>query len=203
MQTSNLMETLNSKEELMHYLINNKVEPTGFISEIDEDEIDYCDIIKNKKEYGVTEHLVISSKEKELIIKYFGSVEAFGIETNIDFISEEINDTPIEFIHLSNPRFENSIRSKGLVSDYCSYVTDLGFGIYAIESNCEQGLDNVKTFFEDYEDNYVLVVKGKYNSHYTKCIYGIGHEGYIVLSEDVEPSLLSFEIMEVDDFLLL
>ena len=77
------------------------------------------------------------------------------------------------------------------------------FGIYVVESDCYEGLDNIKTFFEDYSEDDILVVKGKYDSLYTKCIYGLGHEGYIVLSESVKPSSLSLEIMSVEDFLCL
>lgn len=197
------MENLNSKESLTQFLLNNKVELTGFVNEIDWEEVDYDDIIKNKEEYSITEHLVISLKEKELIIKYFDSIEAFCKETNIDFVSEEVDGKDIEFMHLSSVHKEHSIRKNGLLEKYCSDEADLGFGIYAIESNCDKGLDNLKTFFEDYSDDNVLVIKGKYDSFYTKCIYGEGHEGYIVLTEDIDPSKLSFEIMKVDDFLYL
>ena len=103
----------------MRYL-SSKIELTGFISEIDISTLDYCDIVKNKEEYLVTEHLVISAQEKELIIKYFGDIESFAKDSNIDFISEEFNKNPIEFIHLTGIRYKGSIMKKGLVSDYCS-----------------------------------------------------------------------------------
>lgn len=196
------MKDLKSKEELTQFLLKNKVELTGFIGEVDED-MEYNDIIKNKNEYCITEHMVISKKEKESILKYYDSIEKFAKEHNIDFISEKINGNSINFIHLSDIRKEQSIRKNGLLCSYCSYEADLGFGIYAIESNCYKGLDNLKSFFEDYEKEEVLVIKGIYNSSYTKCIYGQGHEGYIVLEDDVPPTKLSMEIMNIDDFLLL
>ena len=197
------MDKFNSKESLKDYLLKNKVELTGFTDELDETELSYDEILANKEEYSITEHLIISSKEKDLIISFFGSIENFCKETNVDFVSEEITDNHIEFIHLSDVFKADSIKSKGLLACHCSDVVDLGFGIYAIESNDEIALDNLKTFFEDYMYDEVLVVKGKYNSSYTKCIYGEGCEGYIVLDEDVEPAKLSFKIMKVDDFLCL
>lgn len=196
------MKVLKSKEELTQFLLKNNVELTGFIGEVDED-MEYNDIIKNKHEYCITEHMVISKKEKESILEYYDSIEKFAKENNIDFISEEINGTSINFMHLSDIRKEQSIRKNGLLGQYCSEEADLGFGIYAIESNCSKGLDNLKTFFEDYDKEKVLVIKGTYNLSYTKCIYGEGHEGYLVLEDNIHPDKLSMEIMNIDDFLLL
>ena len=68
------MDKFNSKESLKDYLLKNKVELTGFTDELDETELSYDEILANKEEYSITEHLIISSKEKDLIISFFGSI---------------------------------------------------------------------------------------------------------------------------------
>lgn len=53
----------------------------------------------------------------------------------------------------------------------------------------------------DYDYDKILVIRCKYSSYYTKCIYGEEHEGYLLLIDDIKPSNLTFEVMRVSDFL--
>lgn len=57
------MRNFDSKDSLKNFLLNYNVKLTGDIDELEED-YDVDEVISNKYDYGITEHLVMNQKER-------------------------------------------------------------------------------------------------------------------------------------------
>lgn len=112
-------------------------------------------------------------------------LSAMAIEHQVDFISKEEHGT-ISFLHVTDVENLDAILELGLQPNVEGYVGDLGWGVYLIEEDDDTACDNLYDFLEAREpDSEVLILKGSYTGNYTRCLYGQGHEGYIVAKETV------------------
>lgn len=132
-------------------------------------------------------HLILSEEEFENINNDLG-IDTFAFKNGIDFISVRYNGE-IDFIHYTSIDNKESIEEKGLIQIDNQWIMDLGRGTYVIEDNDDVAEDNLYTYFEEKDDDdEVLKIEGVYKGEYIKCEYGIGHEGYIVISNNIPPS---------------
>lgn len=106
----------------------------------------------------------------------------------VDFISQ-VEEGTINFIHVSYTSQLTSIKEIGLIAS--SESSDLGVGVYLIEEDDVEGTENLLTYVETLmQEEDILIVKGTYQGRYIRCLYGEGHEGYIVVKETISPSLI-------------
>jgi len=142
-------------------------------------------------------HLILTNDE---LIKIH-NIKEFAENLELDFISVEKKGR-LKFLHISNIECKNDIEEYGLLSS----EGDLGIGIYIVDKNNEEGIENLKTFIsESYnkEDMKLLIVEGNYNGKYYECIYGYGHKGYIVVNDKILKDNISNIYEEnIDIFLL-
>ena len=91
----------------------------------------------------------------------------------IDFICVK-REGEVNYTHLTDVENVNFIEQNGLKKK--DVVSDLGIGIYVVDKNNYEGIDNLKTYFKDYEKmKYILTINGKSNIIVTKLqIYHIG-----------------------------
>lgn len=133
---------------------------------------------------GLFKHMVISEKElNNLMIEK--SLDEIAKEYNVNFISIKKKGS-IDFKHYTLSEYEGSIYDNGLICNNGNYIPDLGKGIYVIDKNNVDAEDNVLDYLVemyDYDEKFI-VVEGEYNGEYIECIYGYGHEGYIVLQAE-------------------
>lgn len=108
----------------------------------------------------------------------------------VDFISK-VEEGTISFVHVSRPEHLLSIQNYGLLAS--EYVGDLGAGIYLIEEDDSVATENLMDYLESLckEGETLLIVKGTYHGTYTRCLYGEGHEGYVVVKETVLSDCIS------------
>lgn len=192
---------LISKEEFLNQLIS-QIEYTGVLyNESDIDDKGNIDFEELDYDY---KHLAINYKQQDLIRLHDIDIDEFCREQEVDFVSE-IDEFEIDFIHVTKKSNLENIKQLGLIVDPKSkFIPDLGVGIYAVPIGSERGLDNLKTFLEDYCEDEILVITGTHKGKYTHCIKGEGHEGYIVFKDSkISPENLSFEIMNIYDFLMM
>lgn len=194
------LEKLISKQELITQL-TQQIEDTGtWWDDSDVDENGNVDFSNLEYEY---KHLVISSNQMDLIKMYDISIDDFCNENEIDFVSKTCEGT-IEFIHTTRKSNLENIKQIGLIVDYeACFIPDLGEGIYGVPIDSEKGIDNLKTFLVDFDENEIPLIKGSYNGKYNYCFKGDLHQGYIVFhNKKIGPENLYFEVISVDDFLL-
>jgi len=148
-------------------------------------------------------HMILTEEQYEEILKSGTELIKIAEESQVDFISVRKNNK-ITFKHISAVENESSINKSGLSFHDDEFIYDLGKGIYVIEESDEQALDNLKTYVaEGFEDDEILLVTGWYTGEYTKCVYGFQHEGYIVLSKNVDDGDICCLYPEsLDEFLL-
>lgn len=192
---------LISKEEFLNQLIN-QIEYTGVL--FNESDIDDNGNIYFKELDYDYKHLVLNYVQQDLIKLHNINIDEFCRDNEINFVSE-IDDFEMDFIHVTKKSNLESIKQLGLIVDQESnFIPDLGVGIYAIPIGSEKGLDNLKTFLEDYCEDEILLITGTHKGKYTHCIKGEGHEGYIVFKDpQISPENLSFETMNIYDFLMM
>lgn len=104
----------------------------------------------------------------------------------VDFISKE-EEGNVSFIHVSRPEHLDSIQENGLIANETGYIGDLGTGVYVINQYDTDGIENVLNYIEGAFENEeeVLLVEGSYDGKMTRCIYGEGHVGYIVIKSTI------------------
>lgn len=115
----------------------------------------------------------------------------------VDFICVE-REGEVNYIHLTDVENVDFIEQNGLKKK--DVVSDLGIGIYVVDKNNYEGIDNLKTYFEDYEKDEIVVVTGFYVGKYLECVYGYGHVGYIVINTD-KIEYNDIDIIKIEDFL--
>ena len=122
-------------------------------------------------------HLVLTEAEWEEI-KASTNREKFPFGLKVDFVSV-LRNGGLEYLHVTDAD-RNYIEQNGLKEG--RYVGDLGRGIYVVEESNPEAVANLMDFLSEYkEEEELTLVKGYYKGQYTECIYGYGHEGYIVL----------------------
>lgn len=124
-------------------------------------------------------------------------LKAFAEQNQVDFISIE-TEREIDYIHLTNVDNVDFIEQNGLIKK--DDVSDLGIGIYVVDKNNFDGIDNLKTYFEDYGDEEIGIITGIYKGKYLECVYGYGHKGYIVIKAD-KIEYNNLDTISIDDFL--
>lgn len=118
-----------------------------------------------------------------------------------DFISIE-EEGVIEFIHVSRLEVAESIKSNGLILSDEDFVLDLGKGIYVIEDADDEAEQHLLDYLESSDDEEILVVRGCYSGKYTRCLYGEGHVGYIVIKENIPAKCIEqLDILPLEDIL--
>lgn len=132
-------------------------------------------------------------------------VDLSSVSEEVDFISIE-KEGSFDFYHISSTDNQDSIVENGLTLPEGTYVADLGKGIYVIDQEDEEALDNLKEyiseFYGDDEEAEILLVSGHYEGPYTVCVKGDGHKGYILLKNIVSAdNIEDAEKMFVEDFL--
>ena len=138
--------------------------------------------------------LSLSKEEYDEIDNSIG-IEVFCKQHDISFITIKYNKT-INFIHYSDVDNEEDIKRLGLINVDSDWVPDLGLGIYVIEEKDIDALDNLMDYFGEKDDEEELLkVTGTYTGPYEECIYGEGHEGYILIPHDVKPDNIDTEII--------
>lgn len=150
-------------------------------------------------------HLVISEEELDILNKNYIGLEKIANDLKIDFISVTLKGE-VDFLHISQLSSFNFIIKNGLKPKNTSYIADLGKGVYAVGIDDEKAIDNIKTYISELCDNDdIVIVNGTYEGEYTRCIYGEGHEGYLVfqglkgLSAD---ELDNWDTIKIEEFLL-
>lgn len=189
-----------TKEELLKQL-ESQVEETGiWWDESDIDEDGYIDFSNLESEF---KHLYIASNQMEFMKIYDIDLDDFCREHEIDFTSKVYNGE-IEFIHATSKSNLEDIKYMGLiVNEDATYIPDLGEGIYGVDASSAIGIDNLKTYLMDFQEDEIVLISGVYNGEYNYCIKGEDHEGYIVFRErKIAPENLTFKIMKVEDFML-
>lgn len=143
-------------------------------------------------------HLVLSEKE----LREVESIEELAEKHDIDFISVERNNS-INYYHVTDIDNYESINEKGLLYNQNNeWVGDLGKGIYAVEQGNHIAIDNLQSYVAELVGgDDILIVEGVYTGIYTECIYGYGHEGYIVFKGNTD-NIIDLIDCEVNDFLL-
>lgn len=144
--------------------------------------------------------LVVTETELEELMNKYGSYAKISELYKVDFISVKLK-TEVDFIHLTSPKNKSSIEKLGLIMGDSDYIPDLGKGVYVIDIYSEQGFENLKDFVVDKEEEELLIVEGCHRGEIELCVYGEGHEGYIVISDDIESENLETKIISIDDFL--
>ena len=88
-----------------------------------------------------------------------------------------------------------------IVNEDSTYIPDLGDGIYGVDRYSDTGIDNLKTYLMEFQEDEILIIKGIYNGKYNYCVKGEDHEGYIVFHDrKINPHNLSFEVIKLNDF---
>lgn len=143
--------------------------------------------------------LTLTEEEYDFLIKekkdVYSFLKKFAKKNKIDFICVQYNKE-ISFIHTSSVENKESIEKDGLLDLTYDFIMDLGQGIYVVEEYDREGMENLDKYLENEYD--ILYVCGTYNGPFKKCIYGVDHEGYVVLEKDVPKENISVEITTVD-----
>jgi len=153
----------------------------------------------------IFKHLIITVDEMECLLASGLSIEKFATENNIDFISLK-KFGKVEVLHITSTLNKQSIHEKGLLCNRTvGWINDLGIGLYGVDKDNETGLENLRTYVEGhFDDDDMLIVEADYTGEYIQCIYGYGHEGYIVLKVSIPAQDVTDIISSnVDDFLCL
>lgn len=144
--------------------------------------------------------LVVGEYELDELMYKHGSLDNISRQYDVDFISVIIK-SEIDFIHLTDIRNKSGIEKLGLIIPDSEDVPDLGKGVYVIDNYSERGFYNLKEFVAQKDANEILVIEGTYKGGLEVCVYGDGHEGYVVLNDNVAPENLEMRVMSVKDFL--
>lgn len=148
-------------------------------------------------------HLIIKNKEEGKYDLNYEKYKEIAKVLKIDFLSVSRNGE-ISFLHVASIHSFDFIDKNGLKPLIDDFVLDLGQGLYVIskEINYDVAIENLLNYVaEEIEDEKLLVIKGKYNGKFTECVFGEGHEGYIVLKSSVPREDIEIIEMSVDDFL--
>lgn len=133
-------------------------------------------------------HLVLSD-EKEYSKE---ELEELARTHEVDFISKE-EDGSFTFLHVTSPEYLDSIQEHGLKPSDDGYVGDLGYGVYVVDEGDTDALENLMDYLEaalEDDEDEILLIQGSYTGRYTRCIYGDGHEGYIVIKSTVSEEMI-------------
>lgn len=108
----------------------------------------------------------------------------------------------VAFVRVSSTHMYQDILENGIYHIDEDYIMDLGRGIYAAEFNNECGVDNIKTYIENFETEDILVITGVYTGRYYECITIGDHQGYLLFKQPI-PSECIQEVIQttVSDFL--
>lgn len=147
-------------------------------------------------EDALFKNLIVSEEEFENIDYNFG-IEKFAAQHEINFICVQYNGT-IKFQHFTKSTKANDILKHGLIPNDLT-IMDLGIGVYVIAENDEVGLDNLGQYFMDDENTSMAIISGEYTGNYIECVYGNGHEHYIVLPGNIPADTLSIEHKDLID----
>ena len=155
-----------------------------------------------KKNDFMFKHIVFTEEELKEIQNNM-SLKDIANTLNVDFISIVRNDS-IDFIHVSNIKY--TYYNDGLKAG--RHIGDLGKGIYVINKNDPEAIDNLFNFLtEQYEsddeesDEELTIITGTYKGEFTECIYGYGHRGYIVLNcDEIKPEYIDVDIIDTIEF---
>lgn len=134
------------------------------------------------------QHMVLSEKEeyeKE-------ELKELAKTHNVDFISKE-EEGSFTFLHVTSPEHLESIREHGLKPSEDGYVGDLGYGVYVIDEDDTEAIENLLDYLEaalEDDEEEILLIQGSYTGAFTRCIYGDGHEGYIVIKSTVSDEMI-------------
>lgn len=111
----------------------------------------------------------------------------------------------VEFLHVCFPEYntEDNILENGLTHIETDYVGDLGIGIYAVDTNNLNGVENLKNYLENIDEGNVLVVTGEYIGKYYECITKGDHNGYILIDAPIAPNYINeVRLSTVSDFIM-
>ena len=129
-------------------------------------------------------------------------IDMFCLQYDITFITIK-REGEINFVHYSNPNNEDSIKKIGLINMDSEWIMDLGQGTYVIAEDNYIAEDNLLTYLSE-KDNVdeLLKVTGVYNGPYEECVYGVEHEGYILILHDIKPEDLDTEVVSCEEVFL-
>lgn len=146
--------------------------------------------------------LSLSGKEYTLLNK-INCLNDLVTEYGISFVTVKCNarpTAPLNFMHVTRLDNVDLIMKEGIKVNK-GYVSDLGIGNYVVWVDDCIGKDNLRNYIADmYEnelyDDYtgsiteLAIVQGEYVGDFYKCVLGEGHEGYILISEDIPAKCL-------------
>lgn len=160
---------------------------------------------KNVEKDCIFRHAILTQQEWEKL-NSSNTFEDFISTNQLDFISIQ-EEREIEFLHITSPEHLESIRSNGLCIKRSKeqnnhFIPDLGEGIYVIEKDNETAIDNLKTYLEEKEEDEIMIVEGDFKGKFTRCVWGLDHEEYIVINSTIpEKDLSNWYDMKIEDFL--
>lgn len=150
------------------------------------------------------QHLVLEESLLERLKELGCTPDKLKELLDVDFISIKKHGE-VDFLHTSHISNLESIENQGLVyEENPDFICDLGIGLYVIDKNSFEAIDNLATYVTnhyDYNEEELVVVKGSYTGSYTECILGYKHEGYVVIKDKLDPSTLDVDVESIDDFL--
>ncbi|MDD4779205.1 MAG: hypothetical protein PHT02_01185 [Tissierellia bacterium] len=149
--------------------------------------------------------LTITENEYKTIEDNNISLKELSNELQIDFICVERKEN-INILHITETSNKKPINKNGLIINNSDFTYDLGNGIYCVldtNNPFYDGIENLKDYVLDgFDSNKILIVKGNYEDEYIECVYGKGHEGYIVLKNNVSKTNIDdLEIIKTENFL--
>lgn len=156
-------------------------------------------------------HVILTLNEYEETFKEFfedipDELENFLFDNDINFISVRKYGI-FKFIHFTEKCNVENILKNGFKNNYqYDRINDLGQGLYVIDSNNWDSIDNLNQYIEDFfgissdsepEDYHqeIALILGDYKGVYEECIYGDDHIGYIVLKDDLEMNISNLQII--------
>lgn len=130
-------------------------------------------------------------------------LEELASKHDCDFIVVYLSGK-INFLHFTNGDNLSAIEdSNKLIPS--KHIGDLGVGVYAVpaanESFHEEGISNILTYFEDYEEDSIGKISGSYDGCYGLTVFGFQHEGYLLLKEGVI-TIEDTHLIDITDFLM-
>jgi len=147
-------------------------------------------------------HLILSESDYAV---FKDELEQLADILKVDFISVE-RTGPIEFQHVTDVDTASLIEQEGFKIIDEDFIGDIGKGIYGFQRENLDSLMNVQTYIaEDFSESEVAMITASHNGKYLECVFGYGHEGYILLKTDHIPAkdILNIEEFSVDEFLFL
>lgn len=143
----------------------------------------------------ISEQYLQELKEREI------TMESLCKHNSFDFVSLQLDEAELQFLHVTSLHNLQSIKTHGLRYKANDYIPDLGEGIYLVDRNSIEGMENLKDYLTDFEDDELAVITGTFVGSIQYCIHGEGHKGYVLVKDTIKPEDLSIEIMKTSDFL--